>query len=366
MNLFPNYSLVLSTRSDQSFDLTFHAQERNGFGNSKFASLLSTFRGVFYQAITPEYYNIGHSAINAQSLLRWDAQKRRASFALSGPLRNNPRWRYRFGADLRNENWDIRESFTGPAPTLASLNLRREAVFASVTSLNSGRWSWSAAAELSHRDLRNVNPGSTLSPNLLLQGFELRQTTRLKYRLLNVPEKRFTSTANVSAETGRMLAQSVNAFFKPQASLVTHWLPHAQGDDLEMQHQLRVGDTIGDIPFDELFMLGLERDNDLPMRAHIGTRDGRKGSAPLGRKYFLSNWEMDKNLYNNGLIAFKLGPFLDVGHITNGSTPIGSQKYLWDTGMQLKLSALGVKFVLSYGRDLRTGKGAFYARSVIH
>ena len=29
-------------------------------------------------------------------------------------------------------------------------------------------------------------------------------------------------------------------------------------------------------------MLGLERDNDLPMRAHIGTRDGRKGSAPGG------------------------------------------------------------------------------------
>jgi hypothetical protein len=130
-----------------------------------------------------------------------------------------------------------------------------------------------------------------------------------------------------------------------------------------MQQRIRVGNIFGEIPFDELFMLGLERDNDLPMRAHVGTRDGRKGSAPLGRKYFLSNWEMDKNLYSNGLITAKLGPFLDTGHITNGSNPLGSQKWLWDAGVQAKLNALGVKFVLSYGRDLRTGKGALYARA---
>jgi hypothetical protein len=161
-----------------------------------------------------------------------------------------------------------------------------------------------------------------------------------------------------------MWSQSGDAFFKPQGSLATHWFPRAQGDDLEMQQQIRVGDIVGEIPFDELFMLGLERDNDLLMRAHIGDRDGRKGSAPLGRRYFLSNWEMDKNVYGNGLITAKVGPFLDTGHITDGSNPLGSQQWLWDAGVQTKLSALGVKFVLSYGRDLRTGKGAFYARAI--
>src|SRR5713226_4348867 len=57
-------------------------------------------------------------------------------------------------------------------------------------------------------------------------------------------------------------------------------------------------------------MLGLERDNDLWMRAHIGTRGGRKGSAPLGRNYFLSNWEMDKNVYN-GFLEVKLSPLIE-------------------------------------------------------
>jgi len=62
--------------------------------------------------------------------------------------------------------------------------------------------------------------------------------------------------------------------------------PEAEGDDYQTEVQVRGGGIAGAGPFDELFMLGLERDNDLRMRAHIGTRDGRKGSAPLGDRYF--------------------------------------------------------------------------------
>jgi hypothetical protein len=364
MDLFPTYTFTLSARPDQQFDLTLHAQERSGWGSSRLQALLSTFRGVFYQTLTPEYYDIRGSGTNALSLLRWDAQKRRALVSLSGPLQRNPQWRYRLAVDLRNENWVIRDSYTAPAPPLASLNLRREVTAASVTYLPGDRWSWSMGAELSHRDLRNVNPGSTLSPGLLLQGYQLKHTAQLHYRLLHIPEKRLAAMAGASTESGRIWSQPARAFFKAQATLAAHWFPRPQGDDFEMQQQLRVGDILGGIPFDELFMLGLERDNDLLMRAHLGDRDGRKGSAPLGRRYFLSNWEMDKNLYGNGLIAAKLGPFLDTGHITGGSNPPGSQPWLWDAGIQAKISALGVRFVLSYGTDLRTGKGVFYARAL--
>ena len=76
-----------------------------------------------------------------------------------------------------------------------------------------------------------------------------------------------------------------------------------------MQGKIRAGKTFGEIPFDELFILGVERDNDLWLRAHIGTRDGRKGSAPMGRDYFLSNWELDKNVYSNGANEPQAGPF---------------------------------------------------------
>jgi hypothetical protein len=109
-------------------------------------------------------------------------------------------------------------------------------------------------------------------------------------------------------------------------------------------------------------MLGLERDNDLPLRAHIGTRDGRKGSAPIGRDYFLHSWEADKNLYSNGLVAAKLGPLLDIGKITDPGTSLGSQRWLFDLGAQIKLRVFSTTVAFSYGRDLRAGHNAFYAR----
>jgi hypothetical protein len=127
-----------------------------------------------------------------------------------------------------------------------------------------------------------------------------------------------------------------------------------------MRETLHAGSTVGQAPFDELFMLGLERDNNLWMRAHIGTRDGRKGSAPLGRNYFLSNWEIDKRIYNNGIFGVKLSPFLDTGRINGPTIALGSKKWLWDTGVQTKFSVLGVGITFTYGKDLRSGNNAFY------
>ena len=127
-----------------------------------------------------------------------------------------------------------------------------------------------------------------------------------------------------------------------------------------MQGKVRAGWTFGQSPFDELFMLGVERDNDLWLRAHVGTRDGRKGNAPMGRSYFLSNWEFDKNVYRNSFISLRLGPLLDIGKITDFSVGLGSRKWLWDLGAQAKVRVLGQSVAFSYGKDLRSGNNAFY------
>ena len=127
-----------------------------------------------------------------------------------------------------------------------------------------------------------------------------------------------------------------------------------------MQGKVRAGWTFGQSPFDELFILGVERDNDLWLRAHVGTRDGRKGNAPMGRSYFLSNWEFDKNVYRNSFISLRLGPLLDIGKITDSSVGLGSRQWLWDLGAQAKVRVLGQSVAFSYGKDLRSGNNAFY------
>ena len=85
-------------------------------------------------------------------------------------------------------------------------------------------------------------------------------------------------------------------------------------------------------------------------------------SLPLGRNHFVANWEADKNLYGNGIVGVKIGPFLDTGKITDPVASLGSELWLWDTGAQIKLRVFGSGVAFSYGKDLRSGRNAFYLR----
>jgi hypothetical protein len=361
LGIFSSYRFDVNARTDGKFDAIFHAQERNGFGNTKAEALLRLLGGVFSQEITPEYYNLRGSGTNVISLVRWDPDKRRAFAWLSGPLGGNPKWRYRAGADLRNENWTVQTSFTGPSTLLGALNQRRESFAVEISRLVGARLSWSSGLEVSHRDFRNVLSGTALTPQLLAQGYQVKQITDLKYELWRWPERRLTLTGGASSQAGRVWSGPGQAFEKLQGMVEGQWFPQARGNDYEMHLSIGGGKTFGDIPFDELYMLGLERDNGLLMRAHPGTRHGQKGSAPLGRDYFVSNWETDRHVYSNGFMTVKLGPLLDIGKINDSSHGLGSHKWLFDTGAQAKMRVLGVGVAAVYGKDLRSGNNAFYA-----
>ncbi len=360
LQIFGYFNLSLQARDDGNFDLMFRNDERNGWGRNKWQALISIFLGIPGQTVTPEFYNIGDQAMNVISLVRWDSQKRRFQASMSAPYHRQAKRRYELGLDLRNENWQVRDSFEGPAPLLAGLNLRREAVNASLTTLEGGTWSWSAITEFSHRDYRDVFQSSSLTPNLLSQGFQLKETLRIDADLWRIPERRMTFTGGAAADVGRLWSSPSQAFTQLRATGGWHWLPLPDSDDYETRETLHIGKTLGEIPFDEQFMLGIGGDNDLLMRGHIATRNGRKGTAPLGRNYFLSNWELDKNVFRISLVNVKVGPFLDTGAISSDSPALGSHKWLWDTGVQAKAFGFGREVIFSYGKDLRSGNNAFY------
>jgi hypothetical protein len=359
LEVFPTFTFHLNAREDGKFDAAFAARERNGFGNSKLETLLSMFRGAVYQTIYPEYFNIGGSAINITSMLRWDTQKRRALVSLSAPLRSNSKYRYSAGVDLRNENWDVPELLSSPAPVLGEFNLRKSAVNVDITAFPEAGWSWSVGGEFSRRDYRSILISHGDPQNVLLNGYELKQTARLDAGLWRAPERRFESTLHISSDTATIWSSPKHTFERLQTSLVTRWLPRMTGDDYAIQHQVRIGGIFGRPPLDELYMLGLERDNDLWLRSHIGSRDGRKGNALPGRRYFLSNWEIDKTLYDSGVLNVKLSPFVDIAKV-GSFVNHGSSKWLWDVGVQAKFRALGVGFTMVCGKDVRTGNNVFY------
>jgi tetratricopeptide (TPR) repeat protein len=364
LGIFPQFQLDLNARKDGKFDAVFRAHELDGFGDSKLEALFLFLQGLPFQQVNPQFYDLHREAINFISMVRWDAQKRRIFADFSGPFADGARVRWDITTDLRNENWAIRNGFTGSAPVLAAFNMRTEAADFNLASHARDRFTWAVGAAVSHRDFRSIAPGNILTPQLLASGYELSQQAQIDSVLWRLPERRFIVTAGVRSDAARLWAQPSRSLERLTGSLGWHWFPQVKGDDYETFQQLRAGKTFGQPPFDELFILGLERDNDLPLRAHIGTRDGRKGSAPLGRNYLLENWEINKNLYGNGLIKVQLGPFFDIGKIADPGTQLGSRLWLFDTGAQLKLRVLGVGLVFSYGKDLRTGNNAFYLTSL--
>ncbi len=360
LGIFSQYHFDLNALPDGHFNVVFRGSELDGFGAGWLAALM-VLRGLPFQQINPAIYNLRRRAINFDSMFRWDAQKRRLVARLSGPLENGATYRWNLAADLRNENWAVRNSFAGVAPVLADFNMRREAGSFEVASYAGGRWGWQAGAELSHRDFRNASAGSVLTPRILAAGYELKQTAEASAALWRVPGHRFTLSGDAGSQAARLWSRPRESFEKITGALAWRWLPQAQGDDYETTQQFRAGTTFGQVPFDELFILGLDQDNNLPMRAHIATRGGRKGSAPMGRNYFLQNWETDKNIYSNGIVRVQLGPFLDIGRIWDPGALLGSRQWLFDSGVELRLRVFGTGVAFSYGRDLRTGNNAFYA-----
>ena len=350
-----------------SFDVVFHSVERDGFGPNKWVAALSMLRGLPYETIYPEYDNAFHEAVNFTSLLRFDPEKERVYADASWPVQEQPRWRASAWLDARNEHWNISGTFSGAATPISNVRLRKIEAGAGFRSVQSGRWDWQMAASFAHRDFQVENGASlsALAPTaaaFFTDGNSLEASGRTDYRLLWIPEDRITVNSSANALTGRFFRAPLAAYGELGGSLEFRWLPQEQGDDYEAASRLRAGGAFGMIPFDDLFTLGVERDdNNLWLRGVSATRDGRKGNSPMGRDYVLWNSEFDKILYNGPLFQVRAGPLFDAGRIWDASGLLGSRGWLWDPGAQVKVRVLDAfEVVFSYGHDMRSGENTFF------
>lgn len=341
LDAFAAYRLDVAAHADEHFDATLHWLQLPSW-----VQAVSAFRGAAYQTVQPEIRNLGGSGMNWDALFRWDAQKRRAGTALSGPLAHSAKWRYRWYADGRKETWN-----SGGAD---DFRLERVATGLTFLAVPSGRINWKTGLEVSSRHFAGLPgfPGGTA----------LTYQAGLNYALLRIPERRLTVASTVNWEAGRMFSATGDLFSQEQFSVNAQWLPKAQGTDYEVHARFRAGATQGTAPFDELFMLGVERDNELWLRGHAGTRDGKKGSSPIGGNYALFNADFQKEMYRHALFTLSAGPLLDGGRTNDifGRRPF--RQWLVDTGVTASLKVAGAfQITLVYGRDLRGGGHALYA-----
>jgi hypothetical protein len=183
----------------------------------------------------------------------------------------------------------------------------------------------------------------------------------IERELLRIPERRFTVDSVAQAAFGRGFRDPLGTYSALQGRVKLRWLPRSEGEDYELISQVGGGVVFGEVPLDQLFQLGGERDNDLQLRGHDGSYHHRKGGAPLGRRYVLANTEWNKTLYQGALFRVQAGPILDTGTIADSSGLFGSDKWLVDAGVQAKIGILHrLTIVLSYAHDLRGGQNVFF------
>ena len=365
LGVFPHRKAELVPDGDEGgYKATLQWTERSGWGQTPVDGAMVLLRGLPYETVFPSWYGIAARAINFDSLLRWDAEKRRFAGNLDFPLFAQPAKRFRFFFDARNENWNLGRSFSaGAAPS--DLNMKRFAGGAELNFVPSGSWDFRAGVEAVSREFRNVPAGLPGPAAPFFTDSRSVDAWLGAHRwLTRIPERRFTLEGTGEVRLGRSYSSGLGAFASLAGGMTARWLPKARGDDFALESKVRAGVTSGDVPFDFLSELGVERDNDLWMRGHDATIDGRKGGAPLGRRYFLWNSEFDKNVYDGGFLRVQLGPFFDSGAVADRTGLFGSQKWLFDAGIEAKVRVLGsVSLVVSYGRDLRNGKGLLFATS---
>jgi hypothetical protein len=362
LDLFPLMNFDLQPQPDGSFDLVFRAPQRPPWTRNYLASTFALLRGLPFETVYPAFYNIDGAGLNSVSLLRWDDQKRRVTTELAAPLFDNPALRYRIYFDALDENWNVTDTLVPTAPANARFNVERVAAGADLRFIESGRWQWTMGAEYTDRRYRTLIGIPAQAAPFFTGGSSLALISTVQRSLIRLPERRFTLQGRASGQVGTFFTNPLGRYASLQSSLFADWFPQAQGDDYHLQARVRAGGTFGQVPLDDLFVLGFDRDTDLWMRGYPGLYHGQKGNAPLGRDYFLTNWDFDKIAYDNPFFTATVGPFLDSGDAYDPSHYFGSRRWMWDSGLETKIRVLGrSEIILGWGITLRSARNSFFA-----
>ena len=374
--LFAAVSDELQPQPDGHFRLIVHTIPHPGWRTAPVANLLSTLRSLPYQAVDPEFWNLRHSAVSLVTYLRWDAQKRMITAQLGSPIRS-PDQRLHLDLDARNENWNLTRTLTAnasivPVATLQPALLNQERIRAGIglDELFGSRLLWQTSVGFSRRRFRSLLGVPAASPYFYnTSAVGLRSSLRAV--LVDSPIHRFDLASTLAVQAHHYFTRPLNRSVRLSAALDAHWLPASSGDRYRLHTLLRAGDTFGQIPFDQLWMLGFDRDNPLWMRGHNGLINGRKGNAPLGARYLLANTDFDHLLWRDPFVSVRFGPFVDTGRIyasdegsaSGTSGPLfGAPRWLTDTGLQARLHLFtSSTLVLGWGHDLRSGSNTFYS-----
>ena len=350
LNVFARTSFDLRTNSNGDTSLSLRPEPLIIPFGGRAGQFLSALRGLPYQALTPEFYNINGRALNVTSLLRWDSDKGRIQVQLASPWRENPQIETSIFVDARDERWDLRR----PGITLDKVTVRTLQAGGKVSFGLTEKLQWTTGLRAVVRDYPQRNDFA-----FMRKGWSAEISNRFDYALWRQPEHRIETRGWAQLRTGRF---SDSRLIGLEAGVKGTWYPEASGDRYQVKAGFAASRLWGNAPLDELYSAGMERDNspEYWLRGHPGARYGRKGTAPLGQEIEVGQLDVSRRLFTLPFIRSYLGPWFDWGRTAAGGR-FESNGWLYDAGVEARVATLGgIQVRLIYGRDMRDGRGVFY------
>ncbi len=351
---------LIPVQQTNRFDLQIHSVPLSEAPGGWIGRILPALRELPYAGLSFDFLNVRDEAKNLESLLRWDPNKERIALHWSQPWRKNPRIQSNYFADLRHEKWYLPLAiYGGPgAGSVKDILVRKAALGTEIAVGLTDKLQWTLGGLLSYRDITEAPRTATFS-----SGWTVQLRNRFDYLNWEWPDRRVTIKDWGSFDVGRLFTNNASRLITIRGGLVSTWFPQAKGDTYRLTEQIQSGRAYGGVPLDDLFSLGMERDNeyDLWLRGIVATSSGRKGSAPLGREYWISQTDFERKIIQIPFVRFDGGTFFDSGWVGDPSRDFGSHEVVYDVGVEMKIRTLGgVTVRLVYGRDLMNGRGAFY------
>jgi hypothetical protein len=348
LHIFSDPRFELAPVSDNEYALTVRAPVMSQPLAGAAGHLLPLLRSIPYQALNFDWLNIKQRAISLTSLWRWDADKRRIAVQYRAPLM---RGSYSVWTDLRDEEWNVARN----GLALDGIGIRSAALGGEIEFELAQGSSWTPSVYLSRHTFRNGG-----SQDWLLNTTVWEVRNRFALPRWRYPERRVLVDSSVTLRTGRVFSRASSRLVGSEFDAGLRWLPQQRDDVYSVRARLRAGVLTGNLPVDELYTTAMERDNDLWLRGHVGTRHGRKGNAPMGTRFVVSQSDTSRRLLRMPFLRVDAGPFFDVANV-GGPYGLSSRGWLYDTGVQATISTLGgFRFTVVYGRDLRVGNNVVY------
>jgi hypothetical protein len=346
-----DFDLVPEPSSD-GYRLRLRGAERKGLFASPWLALARSARGLPYRTVFVEHDNGGGNASSLHAVVRWDPYRRRANLVYSRPLAGEARYRWRTFADAREERWDLTRRIAG----LPNFRLQKIEAGAGFDSVVNGSFRWGGDAAVVVRSFRDEAADDVRMPDAA----GARTGVHFHWTPIYLPARRIAVATETRIGLGSIADNEGTLYGRAETAGQLRWSP---GENWSFQTRLSAGALPGKAPFDELYILGVERDNELIFRGMRNDRDGRKGSAPVGDRYWLSSTDLIRRIVRFSLADIHAGPFFDAGAIRDSRGRFGDPRTQFAAGIQLELRVLGAFGIrLLYGRDLRTGQDLFFSR----